>query len=145
MNYNEPGSRLGNYSLSLPLSFHTHLQYIVGICHAFHLPHMQQDKWKAPLHRFPPKSEPVKCKQWLTALGLSESDIADHHRICSQHVPNGDSSQIPSLHLGKRFRSPKKVWTARAQRAAKRSRDAKVPTATRNLQCSQSPAPTRVY
>ena len=96
------------------------------------------------LHRFPPKSEPVKRKQWLTALGLSESDVADHHCICSQHFPNGDSSQIPLLHLGKRFRSPKKVWTARAQRAAKRSRDAKVPTAKRNLQCSESSAPTYV-
>ena len=94
-------------------------------------------------HRFPPKSEPAKCKRWLLALGLSEGDIADHHRICSQHFPNGDSSQTPSLHLGKKFRSPKKVWTARAQRAAKRrSTNTEVPTSKRHLHCSLSPAPT---
>ena len=55
------------------------------------------------LHRFPPMSEPVKRKQWLIALNLSDNDVAEHHRICSLHFPNGDSSQTPSLYLGKRF------------------------------------------
>ena len=92
-------------------------------------------------HRYPPKSEPAKRKRWLLALDLPESDIADHHRICSKHFPNGDSSQTPLLHLGKKFRSPK-VWTARAQRAAKRSMNTGVPTSKRHLHCSPSPAPT---
>ena len=51
---------------------------------------------------------------------VSESDVADHHRVCSQHFPNGDSTQLPSLYLGKHFRSPKKIWIARGQRASKR-------------------------
>lgn len=93
-------------------------------------------------HRYPPKSEPAKRKRWLLALDLPESDIADHHRICSKHFPNGDSSLTPLLHLGKKFRSPKKVWTARAQRAAKRrSMNTGVPTSKRHLHCSPSPAP----
>ena len=53
-------------------------------------------------HWFPPKSEPAKRKRWLLALDLSESDLADHHRICSKHFPNGDSSFTPLLHLGKK-------------------------------------------
>ncbi len=98
-------------------------------------------------HRFPPKSEAVKCKQWLLALGLTESEVADHHRVCSEHFPNGDCTQLPSLYLGERFRSPKKIWTARGQRAAKRkSTDTGSragPSAKRHLQYSTSPATIR--
>ena len=37
-------------------------------------------------------------------LGLSESDTADRHRICSQHYRNGDSSQVNKQNiLKKRF------------------------------------------
>ena len=75
------------------------------------------------MHCFPPVSQPVKRKQWLTALNLSDDDVPEQHRICSLHFPNGDISQTPSLHLGKRFKSPKKVWSKRAQRAAKRSKN----------------------
>ena len=98
-------------------------------------------------HRFPPKSEAVKRGKWLLVLGLNESDVADHHRVCSQHFPNGDCTQLPSLYLGKRFRSPKKSWTARWQRAAKRKSadtgDKAGPCAKRHLEYSTSPATTR--
>ena len=41
--------------------------------------------------------------------------------MCSRHFPSGDSSQLPSLHLGKKvFFSPKKKNSPRAQRASKR-------------------------
>ena len=74
-------------------------------------------------HRFPPRFDPVKRNQWLKQLGLADDDVddvGDHHRICSKHFPNGDSTQVPSLYIGKKFQSPKKMWTARAKRAAKR-------------------------
>ena len=96
------------------------------------------------LHRFPPKSDPVKRNQWLTALGLSDDDVADHHRVCIRHFPYGDTSQSPALHLGKKFRSPKKMWTARACRAAKRTSSCSVPipSAKRHINYSPSPVPS---
>ena len=96
------------------------------------------------LHRFPPVSQPVKRKQWLTALNLSDDDVAEHHRICSLHFPNGDISQTPSLHLGKQFRSPKKVWSERAQRAAKRSKNVTIPLPKRSQMCDLRPTLTHV-
>ena len=66
-------------------------------------------KCTVSFHRFPPRSDPVKKNQWLTQLGLSDDDVGDHHRICSRHFPNGDSTQVPSLHVRKKFRSPKKL------------------------------------
>lgn len=104
-------------------------------------------KQRAPGVSFPPKSESVKHKQWLLVLGLTESDVADHHRVCSEHFPNGDCTQLPSLYLAKRFRSPKKIWTARGQRAAKRKSantgNKAGPSAKRHLQYSTSPVMTR--
>lgn len=97
-------------------------------------------------HRFPPKSEPVKRKQWLLALGLSESDVGDHHRVCSQHFPNCDCTQLPSSNLGKWLRSPKQILTARWQRAAKRKSanngDKAGPSAKHHLQYSTSDTTT---
>ena len=76
------------------------------------------------LHHFPPKSKISRRKQWLKILGLSEDDITAHHKVCSRHFPNRDSTQIPSLNLGRKFQSPKKLFTSRAERAAKRSAQA---------------------
>lgn len=72
---------------------------------------------KVSFYRFPPKSEPVKRQQWLNALNLAEGHVQDHHRICSHHFPNGDASQLPSLNIGKKFASPKKLRTPRGERA----------------------------
>ena len=74
---------------------------------------------KVSLHRFP--SQPQKRSQWLKALRLRESDVLDHHRVCIRHFPNQDPKQTPVLHIGKKFRSPKKTWTERGQRASRRS------------------------
>lgn len=71
------------------------------------------------LHRFP--TNPAKRKAWIDALKLGEGDVKAHSRVCCRHFPNADSSKTPDLALGKRFASPKKSWTARAQRARKRS------------------------
>ena len=68
----------------------------------------------------PPKNDPLRCQQWLTALGLKEEELQDHHHVCSRHFPNGDLSQVPNLYLGKRFASPKKMKTPRGLRATKR-------------------------
>lgn len=74
------------------------------------------------MHRIPPKSTPAKRQQWLKALQLEEHQIMEYHRVCSRHFPNGDVSQPPSLHLGKRFASPKKMASDRGIRATKRKR-----------------------
>lgn len=73
------------------------------------------------LHRFPMK-EKSKLHQWLKALNLKETDVRESSRICSRHFPNGDIKLLPSLHLRKRFASPKKRLTARAKRAVKRQK-----------------------
>ena len=71
------------------------------------------------MHRFP--KEKTKRLHWLKALGLKDDDIGRHHRVCSRHFPGGDAqSHDPQLSLGKRFVSPRKRWTGRAQRAKRR-------------------------
>ena len=72
------------------------------------------------MHRIPPKSESVYRQRWLKALNLTEGDVRDHHRICSRHFQNGDATQIPSLHLGERFVSPKKSSSQRCKTVRKR-------------------------
>ena len=79
-------------------------------------------------------------------LGLADDDVGDYHRICSRHFPNGDITQVSSMYIGKKFRSPKKMWTARAKRAAKRKQDAGThelaPNVKRHLRYGTSPTPT---
>ena len=65
------------------------------------------------MHRIPPKSEAVNRQRWLVALNLTEDYVLEHHRICSRHFQNGDITHIPSLHLGARFASPKKIVSQR--------------------------------
>ena len=62
-----------------------------------------------------------KRKQWLEAFNIAEGDITEHSRICSRHFLHGDPSNPPSLDLGKRFASPKKVSTERGMKAIKRA------------------------
>ena len=47
-------------------------------------------------------------------------EIRDHDRVCSRHFPNGDASQVPSLYLGAKFASPKKMQSPRGARVTKR-------------------------
>ena len=98
------------------------------------------------LHRFPPKSEPVKRQVWLNALNLKEDRIQDHHRVCSRHFPNSDVTQVPSLNLGKRFVSPKKLHTPRGERAlrsAKRKCLSPFPMSTPKRHSTPSPCSSR--
>lgn len=73
------------------------------------------------LHRFPPKSQIEKRKKWLKALNLTEDDIAPHHKVCTRHFQNGDTNQVPTLHLGRKFVSPKKRGSTRSERISKRN------------------------
>ena len=68
------------------------------------------------MYRFP--KDLAKRSQWLSVLHLTEESIKEHHRVCSRHFPSGDGTQIPSLNLGKRFASPKKIFSPRGVRAA---------------------------
>ena len=98
------------------------------------------------MYRFP--KDPVKRHQWLSALNMTEHDVKEHHRVCSRHFPNGDVTQTPSLHIGKRFASPKKLQSARGVRATtfsiKRRRLVNVTCGTKRSISSPSisPSPT---
>lgn len=89
------------------------------------------------MHRFP--SNPEKRQQWLSVLNLKPEDIKSHHCICSRHFRNVDTSNPPSLNLGKKFRSPKKMLTPRGVRAKKRQ---KLPMSPPMISPSPSPAPS---
>ena len=54
------------------------------------------------------------------ALNLTEDDVLEHDRTCSQHFQNGDTTQIPSLHLGAQFSSLKNVASQRCKNSHKR-------------------------
>ena len=56
----------------------------------------------------------------MKAVGLTEDDIKEHSRICSRHFLHGNTANPPSLALGKRFASPKKLHIGRGERAMKR-------------------------
>ena len=71
------------------------------------------------MFRFP--SDKAKRQRWLEALNLTEAEIGEHSRICSRHFLHGDPSNVPSLDIGKRFASPKKIGTDRGMRALKRA------------------------
>ena len=75
---------------------------------------------KVSMFRLP--ADRARRKQWLDALNLSEDDVNEHTRICSRHFLHGDPSNTPSLDLGKRFASPKKMDMERSRRALKRAR-----------------------
>ena len=61
---------------------------------------------KIHMHRFP--KEVIRRQQWLEALGIEEGDLPKDARVCNHHFPDGDSTKLPSLTLGKKFASPKK-------------------------------------
>ena len=75
-------------------------------------------KGSVTMHRFPPLFNPGKRQQWLTALNLKPEQVKDYHCVCSRHFRHGDTTNLPSLHLGKRFTSPKKI-SPRSLRAKK--------------------------
>lgn len=58
------------------------------------------------MHWFP--SNPERRQQWCLALCMEEKDLPADARVCSRHFADGDTSNLPSLTLGKRFASPKK-------------------------------------
>jgi len=54
-------------------------------------------------HRFP--KDPEKRVLWLNVFELNEGDIKDAtSRVCSRHFPEGDTSKLPSITLGKQER-----------------------------------------
>ena len=70
------------------------------------------------MHRFPAAGQ-AQRQQWLSALNLKE-DINDNSRLCSRHFMYGNVSNLPTLHLGQKFASPKKPEGERAKWALKR-------------------------
>lgn len=68
------------------------------------------------MYRFP--KDLTKRSLWLNALKLTEESVKEHHRVCGCHFPNGDATQTPSLHIGERFASPKKMQAPRGVRAS---------------------------
>jgi len=73
-------------------------------------------------------------------LNLAEAEIGEHDRICSRHFLHGDPSNVPSLDIGKRFASPKKINTDRGMRALKRAaRSPSLSFITTKSKCSSTP------
>ena len=58
------------------------------------------------MHRFPRNL--IRRKHWCKALCIQEKELPRDARVCSRHFLNGDTSNLPSLSMGKRFASPKK-------------------------------------
>ena len=58
-------------------------------------------------------------QQWLDALHLTENDVTEYTRVCSPHFLHGNPSSPPSIDIGKRFASPKKIDLERGKRAVK--------------------------
>lgn len=95
------------------------------------------EKKDVSLFRFP--ADQSRREQWLKALGLKASDITKNSRICSRHFLNGDSAQVPSLDIGKRFASPKKLHSKRSSRSASISPSPVPSIKRRALSMSSSP------
>ena len=66
-------------------------------------------------------ADQVRREQWLKAIGLKANDVKENSRICSRHFLNGDSTQVPSLDIGKHFASPKKLQSKRHARSRSNS------------------------
>ena len=62
---------------------------------------------KVSMFRLP--ADKKRRQQWLDALDLTEDDVNEYTRVCSRHFLHGNPSNPPSLDLGKKFASPKKV------------------------------------
>ena len=50
------------------------------------------------MFRIPPKSNTSMREELIKLLRLKDADLQDHHRACSHHFKNGDSSQVPHLY-----------------------------------------------
>ena len=59
------------------------------------------------MHLFP--TNPTRRQQWCEALSVQEKKLPKAAWVCSRHFPNGDTSNLPSLSVGKRFASPENV------------------------------------
>ena len=82
---------------------------------------VENSKAKDPnisMHRFP--AGEMKRKRWIEIMGLAEGKVKQHSRICSRHFRNSDPANGPEKTLGKKFASPKKLWSRRAERAQQR-------------------------
>ena len=99
---------------------------------------------KVAMFRLP--ADKTRRQQWMTALNLTEEEVNDNTRVCSRHFLHGDSSNTPSLDLGKRFASPKKLSMERSRRALKRARRSistpSVAATPASSRASSSSAPT---
>ena len=71
-------------------------------------------------HRIP--SDPEKRALWLQVFNISAGSIKPHHRICSWHFKDGNPNNKPEVNIGKKFASPIKKGTLRAQRAELREK-----------------------
>ena len=71
-------------------------------------------KGQVSMHRFPAAAQ-AQHQQWLSALNLKDEDINDNSRLCSQHFMYGGVSNLPTLHLGRKFASPKKLEGVQAK------------------------------
>ena len=58
-------------------------------------------------HRVP--RDPKRRALWLQVFNIREEVVKKSTRVCCRHFPDGDCSKEPSMCLGKRFASPRKI------------------------------------
>ena len=100
--------------------------------------HVKGKGSKVSMHRFP--SNESKRQEWLKALNISNESVTENTRICSKHFLYADTSNVPSIDIGRRFSSPKKGATARGIRCTRRSTDLQSPPPPKK-KCQQTTPP----
>ena len=96
------------------------------------------------MYRLP--ADKTKKEQWISALELQEANITKDTRVCSRHFLNGDTTQIPSRSLGKRFCSPKKRGSVKKLRLSDSfTVPSKRPVKSTSTTPSASPGPSTSY
>ena len=91
------------------------------------------------MHRFPEDHE--KRQQWCLALNIAVTNIPKDARISTRHFPNGDTTNLPSLVLGKRFASPKKRPAPfRLPAPPRKKRKQRKQSVSSSSSCSYSPS-----
>ena len=82
---------------------------------------------------------------WLKGLNLTEEDLPKDTWVCSRHFCDGDSKNIPSIHIGEKFAECALEDTSRGKRQAthnaRKELHTKLPTPVRRPS-SISPSPS---
>ena len=80
----------------------------------------KQNESNISLYRIPKK--PELRQSWLAGLNLVEEDVTKDSRVCSKHFRDGNSRNIPSIFIGKKFADLPSMDTDRGKHRATREK-----------------------